>query len=148
MWQNKRVVLSAFCRRYRFSRDARIREDARQQRRKNGYINDIPRACINCMALYRRNAREIVCSARFALKNKALKGSSNTAFAFGGMLFYFADRIIRRLGYDFKRVCGVADGRTGRFRRRGERKAAYIRREGARKTENTNTKTKVNAIKP
>lgn len=63
---------------------------------------------------------EIVCSARFALKNTALKGSSDTAFAFGGMLFYFADRIIRRLGYDFKRVCGVADGRAGRFRRRGE----------------------------
>lgn len=72
------------------------------------------------MALYRHNAREIVCSARFALKNKALKGSSNTAFAFGGMLLYFADLIIRRLGYDFKRVCGVADGRTGGFRRRGE----------------------------
>ena len=120
MRQSKRGGVSAFCRRYRFSRDARIREDARQQRRKNGYINDIPRACINYMALYRRNARGIVCSARFALKNKALKGSSNTAFAFGGVLLYFADLIIRRLGYDFKRVCGVADGRTGGFRRRGE----------------------------
>lgn len=118
--EQERGCCRFFCRRYRFSRDARIREDARQQRRKNGYINDIPRACINYMALCRHNAREIVCSARFALKNKALKGSSNTAFAFGGMLLYFADLIIRRLGYDFKRVCGVADGRTGGFRRRGE----------------------------
>ena len=48
------------------------------------------------------------------------EGRLAPAFAFGGMLLYFADLIIRRLGYDFKRVCGVADGRTGGFWRRGE----------------------------
>ena len=86
--------------------------------------------------------------ARFVFKYGALKGSSSTAFAFGGIFFYIADRIIRRLGYDFKRVCGVADGRPGGFRRRREGEATYIRRGGVRKTENRSMKTKVNAIKP
>ena len=68
-----------------------------------------------------KKAVENVCLARLVFKHGALKSSSSAVPpAFGGMLFYFADLIIRRLGYDFKRVCGVADGRTGGYRRRGE----------------------------